>query len=143
VAYAGSWVDPQKGKAIANAMIDQGVDVITHWADLTGLGALDAARERGIIALGGISDQLHYAPNIATSILLGVYDYIYWALSHYIEGDLQGGKIYEYGIKDGLKALGDWNTQLVPKEVIDKANEVTNKIKNGEIKVPLITKPTD
>ena len=104
---------------------------------------MDATRERGIIALGGISDQLHYAPNIATSILLGVYDYIYWALSHYIKGDLQGGMIYEYGIKDGLKALGDWNTQLVPKAVIDKANEVTNKIKNGEIKVPLITKPTD
>lgn len=143
VAYAGTWTDPQKGKTIANAMIDQGVDVITHWADLTGLGALDAARERGIIALGGISDQLHYAPNIATSVMLGVYDYVYWALSHYIKGDLPKGVVYEFGFKDGLHPLGDWNKNIVSQKVIDKAKEIEDKIKSGEIKVPLITTPTD
>jgi len=143
VVYAGTWDDPLKGKAIANAMIDQGVDVITHWADLTGLGALDAAKERGIIALGGISDQLRYAPNIATSILLGVYDFVYWSLSGYIKGILPKGEVYLYSLKDGLEPLGDWNKHIVPDDVIKKAEEIKQKIIKGEIKVPFITEKTD
>jgi len=143
VVYAGTWVDPQKGKTIANAMIDQGADIIVHWADATGLGALDAAKERGVMAMGGISDQLAYAPNVVvTSAVMGVYDFVYWSLSHFIKGDVPRGTTYYYGIEQGLRPLGEWNTSIVPQSVIDQANQVIAKIKNGEIQVPVIGTPT-
>ncbi|MGV3490197.1 MAG: BMP family ABC transporter substrate-binding protein, partial [Devosia sp.] len=54
---AGTFSDPAKGKEIALAQIAQGADVIFPIAGGTGLGALQAVKEQGKLAVGVDSDQ--------------------------------------------------------------------------------------
>ena len=52
VTFIGSWYDPPKAKEAAFAMIDQGADVL--YAERFGVS--DAAKERGVKAIGNVID---------------------------------------------------------------------------------------
>ena len=52
VSFIGSWYDPPKAKEAAFAMIDQGADVL--YAERFGVS--DAAKERGVKAIGNVID---------------------------------------------------------------------------------------
>jgi basic membrane protein A len=143
VVYAGTWVDPAKGKEIANAMIDDGADVITHWADLTGLGALEAARDRGVYMIGGIGDQyetLGESPLMLTSMVMNQGKLVYPIVKAFIEGTLEGGKTVEYGFELGAVDLAPFRGN-VPSEVEDFAEDIKQMIISGEIEVPEIWTP--
>jgi basic membrane protein A len=66
IAYAGTepkaFADPATGKELALAQYDRGADIIFHAAGKTGQGVLNAAEERGRLAIGVDSDQFHEAP---------------------------------------------------------------------------------
>src|SRR5690606_33509591 len=64
-SYVGDWADPARGKELAFAQIDQGVDIIWAAAGRSGLGVIQAAQERNIYAIGADSDQGHVAPGSA------------------------------------------------------------------------------
>jgi len=72
-AYAvvtGDYNDASKGRETALTMIGNGADVITHTADLTGIGAIKGAAEKGVTVIGAFSDQTSLAPTLmATSIV--------------------------------------------------------------------------
>lgn len=79
-AFAGSWEDPAAGKEIANAMISRGVDFIQTAAAATQIGAIEAAKEAGILIVGDNGDNfdLHktgfitwIAASFANNITLG------------------------------------------------------------------------
>lgn len=62
VAYIGNWDDVSAGKEQALAQIGRGVDVIFQNADAAGLGIIQAARERRILAIGANANQNGIAP---------------------------------------------------------------------------------
>jgi len=65
-SFIGSFFDPPKAKEAALAQIDQGVDVI--YAER--FGVIEAAAERGIPAIGNMSDQWELAPEtVVTSVV--------------------------------------------------------------------------
>ena len=79
-AFAGSWEDPAAGKEIANAMISRGVDFIQTEAAATQIGAIEAAKEGGILIVGDNGDNfdLHkqgfvtwIAASFANNVALG------------------------------------------------------------------------
>ena len=79
-AFAGSWEDPAAGKEIANAMISRGVDYIQTEAAATQIGAIEAAKEGGILIAGDNGDNfdLHtggfvtwVAASFANNVALG------------------------------------------------------------------------
>ena len=58
VAYAGTFVDSAKGKELAlSQMSQQNVDICFQIASQTGIGVLDAAKEKGLYAIGVDGDQ--------------------------------------------------------------------------------------
>lgn len=79
-AFAGSWEDPAAGKEIANAMISRGVDYIQTEAAATQIGAIEAAKDGGILIAGDNGDnfKLHkkgfvtwVAASFANNVALG------------------------------------------------------------------------
>jgi basic membrane lipoprotein Med (substrate-binding protein (PBP1-ABC) superfamily) len=66
VSFIGSWFDPPKAKETAIAMIDEGADVM--YAERFGVS--DAAKERGVLAIGNVIDtQPDYPDTVVTSAL--------------------------------------------------------------------------
>jgi len=65
-SFIGSFFDPPKAKEAALAQIDQGVDVI--YAER--FGVIEAAAEKGIPAIGNMSDQYELDPDtVVTSVV--------------------------------------------------------------------------
>lgn len=58
----GDYNDAAKGREAATTMIGNDADVIWHSADITGIGAVNGAKEAGVMALGMFSDQTELAP---------------------------------------------------------------------------------
>lgn len=66
VSFIGSWFDPPKAKETAFAMIDGGADLL--YAERFGVS--DAAKERGVLAIGNVIDtQPDYPDTVVTSAL--------------------------------------------------------------------------
>jgi basic membrane protein A len=66
VSFIGSWFDPPKAKETAFAMIDGGADLL--YAERFGVS--DAAKERGVLAIGNVIDtQPDYPETVITSAL--------------------------------------------------------------------------
>ena len=63
VAYIGSMFDPPKAKEATIAMADMGVDVV--FAER--IGVIEAATERGMIAIGNMTDQSEINPQTVVS----------------------------------------------------------------------------
>ncbi|RMF34169.1 MAG: BMP family ABC transporter substrate-binding protein [Alphaproteobacteria bacterium] len=66
VSFIGSWFDPPKAKETAFAMIDNGADML--YAERFGVS--DAAKERGLLAIGNVIDTHDdYPETVVTSAL--------------------------------------------------------------------------
>jgi basic membrane lipoprotein Med (substrate-binding protein (PBP1-ABC) superfamily) len=66
VTFIGSWYDPPKAKEAAFAMMDTGADVM--YAERYGVS--DAAKERGVLAIGNVIDtQKEYPGTVVASAL--------------------------------------------------------------------------
>jgi basic membrane lipoprotein Med (substrate-binding protein (PBP1-ABC) superfamily) len=66
VAFIGSWFDPPKAKEAAFAMIEAGADVM--YAERFGVS--DAAKEKGVLAIGNVIDtQPDYPETVVASAL--------------------------------------------------------------------------
>lgn len=66
VSFIGSWFDPPKAKEAAFAMIERGADVM--YAERFGVS--DAAKEKGVLAIGNVIDtQEQYPDTVVASAL--------------------------------------------------------------------------
>lgn len=66
VSFIGSWFDPPKAKETAFAMIENGADVL--YAERFGVS--DAAKEKGILAIGNVIDtQAEYPETVVASAI--------------------------------------------------------------------------
>jgi basic membrane protein A len=129
--------DPVKGKENTISQINQGADVVFHAAGGTGLGVIDAAREKGVFAIGADSNQDGIAPGtVLTSILKNVDVAVYDTIKSVQDGNFKGG-IEVFGVKENGVGVTDFEFS---KDKIGEANlqrlqEITDKIKAGEIKI--------
>jgi basic membrane protein A len=69
VGFDKTFVDPEWGATTANAMMDQGVDVVFGCGGTTGNGAVTAAAQRGEYGIGVDSDQYYTLPEAAAHML--------------------------------------------------------------------------
>ncbi|HOA71280.1 MAG: BMP family ABC transporter substrate-binding protein [Bacillota bacterium] len=146
VSYVESYSDPAKGKEMCLAQYDMGVDIGFNVAGGSGLGQLDAAKERGLYAIGVDSDQAmlfkdsdpEKAELVLTSMLKRVDNSLLRAAKLFQEGKLEFGKAESLGLKEdavGL-AINEFYERNVPEEMRVKLQEIADKIKSGEIQVP-------
>lgn len=139
--FAGTWDDIAKGKEAALGQIENGADVIFHVADKTGLGAIQAAQEKGVYAIGSSVDQSAVAPGTVLSSALDHADKAYLAAAKSVEnGTFQGG-IMRMGLKEEAIGMAPYDP-AVPEDVIKKIEDKTAQIVSGEFEVPEILERT-
>ena len=136
-ATAGSFTDQAIGREAALAMIEQGADIIFHAAGLTGVGAIQAAREQNVLAIGVDLDQNWVAPDtVLTSALKKIPESIEVVLETVADGTFQAGTVV-YGLEEGATGIAPFHgfDALVPQQVKDAVATATAAIIAGEIQI--------
>ncbi|MGL5692582.1 MAG: BMP family lipoprotein [Peptostreptococcaceae bacterium] len=137
VQYANDFGDAAKGKAIANQMHKDGVDIIFSAAGATGGGAIEAAKENNKKAIGVDQDQNHLAPdNIITSAMKNIDVAMFNLGKTMVEGNYKGGQVIVNTLETGGVGIAPTTKDNVAPDVLTYVNEMAEKVKSGEIKVP-------
>lgn len=141
-AYAGAspdaYRDPAKGKALANAQIAAGSDIIYHASGSTGHGVFEAAHDAHIQAIGVDADQHDEMPGtVLTSMIkradVAVFETIKAVVEHRFHGGAQVFGLADSGvdyIHDGPHAEG------IPDDVKARVQELRGEVVAGKIVVP-------
>jgi basic membrane protein A len=145
VSYANSFNDPGKGKELVLAQYEQGADIAFNVAGETGIGLLDAAKDKDRYAIGVDSDQYFLfketdpdkAANIVTSMMKNVDDSLYRAIKLFLEGKLPVGQAEVLGIAAGGVGVADNENyqKLVPAQFRDEVKSLEDQIINGQIAI--------
>ncbi len=134
-SFIGSFFDPPKAKEAALAQIEQGVDVI--YAER--FGVVEAAKEKGIAAIGNMSDQSSLAPDtVVTSVVWDM-----WPTVRQVVRQVQAGIFtsqdfgqFSYMGKRGsyLAPYHGWESRL-PDEVKELVAKRRQEILDGTFRV--------
>jgi len=89
--YSQDFVDQAKCKEIALDQISKGSKVVFQVAGGCGLGALDAAKEKGVQGIGVDADQSYLGPHILTSAEKHVDLAVFNAIKSVQDGTFKGG----------------------------------------------------
>ncbi len=132
-----AWNDPTKGGELARSQFDRGADVVSAAAGSTGLGALQAAKDAGKLAIGVDSNQNYLHPGtMLTSMLKRVDVAAYNAFMSAKDGTWKPG-ILNLGLaEDGVGwALDEHNKNLISDEMKSLAQQAQKDIVAGRIVV--------
>jgi basic membrane protein A len=138
VIFIDSWNDSAKGKEAALTLIDKGADIVWQLTGRAGAGVFEAAKERGVYAIGADSVQEGEVPDvILTSQLKGVGISLYDIIKRAKEGTYKDGEIYQYGVANGGVGLSysEYTKKLVPADILDKVKQAEQDIKSGKVVV--------
>ena len=135
VGYSQDFVDQAKCKELALNQINRGSEVIFQVAGGCGLGALDAAKERGKWGIGVDRDQADLGAHILTSAVKRVDVSVFETVKAAQEGSFQGGTDATFNLENEGVALGK-TSDKVGQEILDKIEELQQQIIDGEITPP-------
>src|SRR5436309_1457287 len=130
--YSEDFADQAKCKQVALNQIEQGAGVIFQDAGGCGLGALDAAKEKGVWGIGVDADQSFLGPHILTSAVKRVDTAVFDAIKLVADGKFKGGNIV-FGLKDNGVGIGKISPK-VPKSEVAKVMRIRADIIAGKIK---------
>lgn len=130
--YSEDFADLAKCKQIALNQIEQGAGVVFQVAGGCGLGALDAAKEKGVWGIGVDADQSFLGPHILASAVKRVDTAVFDAIKLVADGKFKGGNI-TFGLKDNGVGIGKISPK-VPKSEVAKVMQIRADIIAGKIK---------
>ena len=134
-AYAQNFLDPAKCKAVALQQIAAGSGVVFNVAGACGLGALEAAKERGVWGVGVDVDQSFLGPHILTSEVLQLDVAVYSAIGALARGALKTGGNTVWNLRNGGVGLGKISPK-VPRSFVARVERIKAQIVEGTIRVP-------
>ena len=119
IVWAYTWFDPAKEADAANALIEQGADVILQHTDST--APLAAAQGKGgVIGFGQASDMGEYAPSPRVSSIIDDWAPYYIArVQAVMDGTWESADTWD-GIGAGMVGIGEI-TDAVPADVKEEA----------------------
>lgn len=129
VVWVYSWFDPAKEADAANALIEQGVDIIMQHTDST--AAMTIAEEKGIFAFGQASDMAAFGPNAQLSAILDVWGPYYIETANAVIDGTWTQRDTWYGFREGMVALAPFSDKI-PADVVAEAEAMVAAIKAGE-----------
>jgi basic membrane protein A len=103
-------------------------------ASACGLGALEAARERGIWAIGVDVDQSHLGRHILTSAVKRLDVAVVDTIEELARGTLETGRTSRFSLQDGGVGLGPISAE-VPCSLKARIEDVTAEIIAGKIPI--------
>jgi len=130
--YTGDWADVNLAREAALALIADGSDVIYHHLDAADAGAIAAAEDSGVYAIGLYRDSTDLGPGAVIGSAIGFPGEMIYRLAC---GMVPHGQTQWLNVKDGTVSIH--MTDLTPPEVQDRVNEVVGKIEAGEIEIKM------
>jgi basic membrane protein A len=132
-----AWNDPTRGGELARSQFDRGADVVYAAAGATGLGVLQAAKDKGKLAIGVDSNQNHIHPGtILTSMVKRVDLAVFETFRSARDGKWKSG-VRIMGVADGGVgySLDQHNRSLITPDMEKKLQQARTDIVAGKIKV--------
>jgi basic membrane protein A and related proteins len=130
--YSQDFVAQDKCKEIALNQIAKGAGVVFQVAGQCGLGALDAAKEKGKQGIGVDADQGYLGSYILTSAQKKVDVAVFNAIKAAQQGQFQGGQDIVNDLQNNGVGFGTLNAQ--GKKYASQVQKVAADIKSGKIK---------
>ena len=132
-----AWNDPTRGGELARSQFDRGADVVYAAAGATGLGVLQAAKDKGRLAIGVDSNQNHLQPGVVlTSMIKRVDLAVYESFRTAKDGTWKPGRRV-LGVAEGGVgyALDENNRALITPEMERRLEQARADIVAGKIRV--------
>ena len=99
-SYTDDFLDPVKGRSVALSQIAKGSRVVFQVASACGLGALEAASERGIWGIGVDVDQSHLGRHILTSAVKRMDVAVFDTIEELARGTLETGRTSRFSLRE-------------------------------------------
>ena len=133
--YSYDFVNSTKCERIALDQIAHGSRVVFDVAGTCGLGALTAAKRKGVFGIGVDIDQSFLGPFVLTSVVKNLTVTVFDLTKRLVDGRLQTGGNIEYTLANGGVKLGKLSPR-VPASLRRELNRVRAQILSGAISVP-------
>ncbi len=133
--YSQDFVDQAKCKEVALDQIAKKSDVVFQVAGGCGLGALDAAQEKGVLGIGVDADQGHLGDHILTSAQKKVDEAVYQTIEGAVNDEFEGGGVTVFGLAEDGVGPGEFNADVTEEDQA-KLDEVKQQIIDGEVEIP-------
>ena len=130
--YSQDFVDQAKCKEIALNQIAQGSKVVFQVAGQCGLGALDAAKEKGVQGIGVDNDQAFLGDHVLTSALKKVDEAVFESIKRAQDGTSKGGTDVVATVENGGVGIGKISAE--GQKYADQIKELQDQIAAGEVK---------
>jgi len=129
--------DPVAGKENTLSLIGQGADVVYHAAGGTGMGVIEAAKQKGVFAIGVDSNQDGTAPGtVLTSMIKKVDRAVFETTKSITENNFKAG-VNVFGVtEDGVGTTDyEFTRDIIGEAKIAKIDQIREDIKTGKIVV--------
>jgi basic membrane protein A len=132
-----AWNDPGRGAELAKSQFDRSVDVVYAAAGNTGVGVLQAAKDRGKYAIGVDSDQNYLHPGTMLTSMLKRVDLAAYRSFSDANKDVWKAGTQVLGLKEGGVdwALDQYNEKLITADMKAKVEAAKADIIAGKIVV--------
>lgn len=135
--FAGSQDDAELAKKVADAEIKDGADIIFTMLNAGRTGAIEACKEYGTHQIGNVRDWYGVEPDVfIASAIANVSIAGFLAAQDVALNKWEAGKVVKIGLENP-NAVRLALAPSVPADVVDKINVLAEKIKTGEIEVPV------
>src|SRR5260221_10969950 len=132
-----AWNDPTRGGELARSQFDRGADVVYAAAGATGLGVLQAAKDKGRLAIGVDSRQNYiHTGTILTSMVKRVDVAVFESFKTAKDGTGKPG-VRNLGVAEDAVgySLDQYNKSLITAEMDKRLQQARTDIVAGKIKV--------
>jgi basic membrane protein A len=130
--YSQDFSNQAKCKEVALNQIAGGSVVVFQVAGGCGLGALDAAKGKGVWGVGVDADQSYLGTYVLTSALKRVDTAVFDSIKDAKDGTFKGGQDAVYGLKDQGVGIGAFSPKT-PKAIPAKVTAIKAQIISGKI----------
>ncbi|MFN0207780.1 MAG: BMP family protein [Planctomycetota bacterium] len=135
--YVNNWHDIGAARAQSLSLIAAGCDSLFHNADAAGLGMLEAAEQKKVLAFGCTKDQSSSAPNAVVASAIVDVPRTFVAVAEEVKDNKFRGRRIEWTRREDAIGLV-WNEKLkstIPADLIKEVAELDQKIKTGQLKI--------
>jgi basic membrane protein A len=129
--YSQDFVDQAKCKEIALNQIAEGAQIVFQVAGQCGLGALDAAKQKGVLGIGVDADQGFLGDHILTSAMKRVDTSVFETAKSVQDGAFKGGEDQIFDLKSEGVGLGEISAD--GEQFTEQIEEIRQQIIDGEI----------
>jgi basic membrane protein A len=133
--YTDDFLDPVKGRSVALSQIAKGSRVVFQVAAACGVGALEAARERGVWGIGVDVDQSHLGRHVLTSALVRFDVAVFDTIEALARGTLETGRSVRFSLENDGVGLGTISA-AVPSSLRAELEDVRAQLVAGKIPIP-------